>query len=264
MYYEQRYPSSSLGHPGVLPALNHHFPPSSRLIDNPKNIHDCIPSRIKIENCNIRFTSYNSSFTHIPSHETNMALSAVNASINALVYQTKLDIVAAFKEFLLQETEIDNETLVTLLDKFKTEKISVADVAIAGQKGSKVPKAPKAEKAPKRARTAYSNFLSLQMKGLKASMAEAQAAWKQLKADNPAIAKDSKALLLKYQNPDAEDEAVEEAHTLPMDLIREANKDTASDDEDEDEEDEEEENEEEKIQESPPTKIKKTLPKARK
>jgi len=128
-----------------------------------------------------------------------MALSAVNASINVLVYQTKIDTISAFKEFLLQESEIDKGTLVTLFDKFK-EKISVEYVAI-GVKKAKVAKGPKAEveKAAKRAPTPYNTFVSLQMKVLKVSMAEAQAVWKQLKVDNPDIAKNSKALLLKSQ-----------------------------------------------------------------
>ena len=125
-----------------------------------------------------------------------MALSAVNASINVLVYQTKIDTISAFKEFLLEESEIDKGTLVTLFDKFK-EKISVDDVA----KKAKVAKGPKAEveKAAKRAPTPYNTFVSLQMKVLKVSMARAQAVWRQLKVDNPDIAKNGKALLLKYQ-----------------------------------------------------------------
>ena len=125
-----------------------------------------------------------------------MALSAVNASINVLVYQTKIDTISAFKEFLLEESEIDKGTLVTLFDKFK-EKISVDDVA----KKAKVAKGPKAEveKAAKRAPTPYNTFMSLQMKVLKVSIAEAQAVWRQLKVDNPDIAKNGKALLLKYQ-----------------------------------------------------------------
>ena len=170
-----------------------------------------------------------------------MSLSVVNVSINSLVYQTKLDIISAFKEFLLQETEIENETLVVLLDKFKTDKIGVADVA-----SKKGPKAPKAEKAAKRAPTAYNIFLSSQMKGLKASMAEGQAAWKKLKEDNPDLAKDSKALLLKYQNAVADGAA--------MDVEDEA--EAEAEDEAEDEEKDEAEDEEKDEEVLPPTKKK--------
>ena len=165
-----------------------------------------------------------------------MSLSVVNVSINSLVYQTKLDIISAFKEFLLQETEIENETLVVLLDKFKTDKIGVADVA-----SKKGPKAPKAEKAAKRAPTAYNIFLSSQMKGLKASMAEGQAAWKKLKEDNPDLAKDSKALLLKYQNAVADGAAMDVENDVEAEAEIVANEDDVeAEDEAEDEEKDEE------------------------
>ena len=69
---------------------------------------------------------------------------------------------------------------------------------------------------------------SLQIKGLKASMAEAQAVWKQLIVDNFDIAKNCKALLLKYQE-DKEEEMEEK--TLPLvELTPEAGEDEDDDD----------------------------------